>query len=202
MRHSPCRLYCRQRGLRSRQADSLQIPSWYPAGLNRLEVVMKSSRIFAGICVVIVSAAAVVIGQDVAQSGQGSSKKEHKQVDKDARKLGDTAEEAADHLGRNVVFCILDAHTDVGTAQELRSKFESLHDFPFGQFVAAVLMADRTDIPLDDIIAKLEDGMSLGQIAKEAKSNMGEIRSGFGQMRSELARLMTNPPTRDCFQAN
>jgi len=28
---------------------------------------------------------------------------------------------------------------------------------------------------------------------------MGEVRSEFGQFRSELARSTTNPPTKDCF---
>ena len=54
---------------------------------------------------------------------------------------------------------------------------------------------------LDVILQKLSDGMSLGQIIKEAKENMGEVRKGFGQFRSELARALTNPPTRDCFNA-
>ena len=87
------------------------------------------------------------------------------------------------------------------TAQELKAKFDALIDFPFGQFVAAVLLADRIDKPLDDIIAKLVAGMSIGQITKEADMNMGEVRSGFGQFRSELARSQTNPPTKDCFKS-
>jgi S-methylmethionine-dependent homocysteine/selenocysteine methylase len=134
--------------------------------------------------------------------GQGKDKKEEKKLEKEARKLAKKAEDAEKELGRNVVFCILAAHTDVGTAQELRDKYESLTDFPFGQFVAAVLMADRTDIPLADILGKLEEGKSIGQIAKEARVNMGELRRGLGQFRSELARSITNPPTRDCFQSS
>lgn len=99
-----------------------------------------------------------------------------------------------------MVFCILDAHTEVGTAQELKEKFESLPEgFPFGQFVAAVLMSERTEIPLDDILTQLQDGKSLGRIAKEADVDMAELRRGFGEFRSELARALTNPPTRDCF---
>jgi hypothetical protein len=132
--------------------------------------------------------------------GGGKDKKEQKKLEKEARKLADKAEDAEAHLGRNVVFCILAAHTDVGTAEELKSKYESLTDFPFGQFVAAVLMSDRTEIPLDEILAKLQEGMSLGKIAKEAGVNMGELRRGFGDFRSEVARSITNPPTRDCFQ--
>src|SRR4030095_2477712 len=133
-------------------------------------------------------------------AGKGASKQEMKQLNKEANKTADKAEEAADQLGRNVVFCILAAHTTgVGTAAELRAKFEALNNFPFGQFVAAVLLSDRIDKPLDEIIAKLVAGMSIGQITKEADVNMGEVRSGFGQFRSELARSQTNPPTKDCF---
>jgi len=132
--------------------------------------------------------------------GGGKDKKEEKKLEKEARKLEKKAEDADKQLGRNVVFCILAAHTDVGTAQALRDKYESLTDFPFGQFVAAVLLADRAEIPLDDILSKLQEGKSLGQIIKEAGVSMGEIRRGFGEFRSELARSITNPPTRDCFQ--
>ena len=145
-------------------------------------------------------------GQTFAQ-GQGNgkdkvkSKKEEKKLEKEARKLEKKAEGAEDQLGRDVVFCILAAHTtDVGTAQELKDKFNSLTDFAFGQFVAAVLLADRIDMPLNDILAKLAAGMSIGQITKEADVNMGEVRKGFGEFRSELARSITNPPTKDCFK--
>src|SRR5215213_2715587 len=134
----------------------------------------------------------------------GKKQKEEKNVDKDAKKLGDTAEKTARRLGRDAVFCILAAHTSVegyDTAQQLKDKYASLGDFPFGQFVAAVLMADRTDLSLDAILTKLQDGMSLGQIAKESGANLGELRGGFGQFRSELARSMTNPPTSDCFKS-
>ncbi|MEK6287898.1 MAG: hypothetical protein AABO57_19435 [Acidobacteriota bacterium] len=137
------------------------------------------------------------------QSGdKKASKQEMKQLNKEANKTGAKAEEAADQLGRKVVFCILAAHTtDVGTAKELKDKFDALTDFPFGQFVAAVLLADRIDLPLDGIIAKLVAGMSIGQITKEADVNMGEVRSHFGQFRSELARSLTNPPTKDCLKS-
>jgi hypothetical protein len=134
--------------------------------------------------------------------GKDKSKKEEKKLEKEARKLEDTAERTGREIGRDAVFCILAAHTDVGTAQELKDKFNGLTDFPFGQFVAAVLLADKVDDPafsLDQILDKLSDGMSLGQIIKEAKESMSEVRKGFGQFRSELARAMTNPPTRDCF---
>jgi hypothetical protein len=148
-------------------------------------------------------------GQASAQgksAGKGGSKKDEKQLNKESRKLGDKADEAADQLGRDVVFCILAAHTSgVGTAQQLKDSFTALTDFPFGQFVAAVLLADRLDsedLTLDTILAKMKDGMSIGQITKEAGVNMGEVRRGFGQFRSELARSMTNPPTRDCFKSN
>ncbi len=137
--------------------------------------------------------------------GKDKSKKEEKKLEKEARKLKDTADRAGRELGRDVVFCVLAAHTDVGTAQELKDKYNSLTDFPFGQFVAAVLLADKLDDPafgLDQILEKLSNGISLGQIIKEAKESMSEIRKGFGQFRSELARAMTNPPTRDCFKTN
>jgi len=134
--------------------------------------------------------------------GKSASKQEMKQLNKEANKLGAKAEDAADQLGRKVVFCILAAHTSgVGTAQQLKDKFDALTDFPFGQFVAAVLLADRIDMSLDDIIAKLIAGMSIGQITKEADVNMGEVRSHFGEFRSELARSMTNPPTKDCLKS-
>jgi len=133
------------------------------------------------------------------KSDKKAEKQEMKQVNKEANKTGAKAEETADQLGRNVVFCILAAHTTgVGTAQQLRDKFNTLQDFPFGQFVAAVLLADKIDKPLDEIIMKLVDGMSIGQITKEADVNMGEVKSHFGQFRSELAHSQTNPPT-NCF---
>jgi len=134
------------------------------------------------------------------QSDKKAAKQEMKQVNKEANKLANKAEETADQLGRKVVFCILAAHTTgVGTALELKAKFDSLTDFPFGQFVAAVLLADRIDKPLDEIIAKLIAGDSIGQITKDADVNMGEVRSHFGEFRSELARSQTNPPTKDCL---
>jgi hypothetical protein len=43
--------------------------------------------------------------------------------------------------------------------------------------------------------------MSIGQITKEADVNMGEVRSHFGEFRSELARSETNPPTKDCLNS-
>jgi hypothetical protein len=135
-------------------------------------------------------------GSEAVAQGQSGSKKK---VDKAAKKLGKTAEKAEHQIGRNAVFCVLAAHTDQGTAQELKDKFDALENFPFGQFVAAVIMADRTDLLLDDILTDLQSGKSLGQIAKDAKVNMGEAHSGLGQFRSELARSMTNPPTTDCF---
>ncbi len=165
-----------------------------------------SLKSFAAIVAAIALALSLSQGAALAQGGKKEkSKKEEKKLDKEAKKLKDTAERAGRELGRDVVFCILAAHTDVGTAQELKDKFNSLTDFPFGQFVAAVLLADRLDDPdfsLDQILQKLSDGMSLGQIIKEAKESMSEARKGFGQFRSELARAMTNPPTRDCFNAN
>lgn len=136
------------------------------------------------------------------QSDKKAAKQEMKQLNKEANKTGNKAEEVANDLGRKVVFCILAAHTSgVGTAAELKAKFDALTGFPFGQFVAAVLLADRIDMPLDDIIAKLVAGDSIGQITKDADVNMGEVRSHFGQFRSELARSQTNPPTKDCLKS-
>jgi hypothetical protein len=138
--------------------------------------------------------------------GKGNTKKEEKKLDKEAKKLAKTGEKAGKGLGRDVVFCVLAAHTTIDgfeAAQDLKTKFESLTDFPFGQFVAAVLLVDRLDkegFGLNEVLAKLVGGMSIGEITREAGVNMGEVRSGFGEFRSELARSMTNPPTRDCFQ--
>lgn len=171
---------------------------------------MRTFSIFRGaltavVFLALISSASV---QGLAQGnsgGKGQGKKEEKQqkkLDKEAKKLEKQTDKAAGLLGRDVVFCVLAAHTDVGTAEELRTKFNSLTDFPFGQFVAAVLLADKLDDPafsLDSILMKRQDGMSLGQIIKEAKESMGEVRQALGQFRSELARSMTNPPTRDCF---
>ena len=134
-----------------------------------------------------------------------NNKKEEKKLDKEAKKLAKTAEKAGKGLGRDVVFCVLAAHTTIDgfdTAQELKAKFESLTDVPFGQFVAAVLLVDRLDkegFGLNDVLAKLEAGMSIGQITKEAGVSMGEVRKGFGEIRSELARSINNPQTKDCF---
>ena len=158
------------------------------------------------IAAVIIAALLLTAGGQALAQGQSQGKKaekqEQKKLDKEARKLEATAEEAAQGIGRDAVFCILAAHTtDVGTAQQLKDKFTSLTDFPFGQFVSAVLLADRLDLSLAEILTKLQAGMSIGQITKEAGENMGEVRSHFGQFRSELARSTTNPPTRDCFES-
>jgi hypothetical protein len=141
-------------------------------------------------------------GQGNGQRGNGQgAKKDQKKIDKDANKLADKADQASSELGRDVVFCILAAHTTgVGTAEELRAQFTGLTDVAFGQFVAAVIMADRIDKPLQDILDLLEEGRSLGQIAKQLDVDVSELRKGFGEFRSELARSMTNPPTRNCFQ--
>jgi len=165
---------------------------------------MKSATIrIALVVAAVASLLSVSANSVIAQEqtgGKSASKQEMKLLNKEANKVAQKAEEAAEGIGRNKVFCILAAHTTgVGTGQELKAKFDALTDFPFGQFVAAVLLADRIDESLDGIIAKLVAGMSIGQITKEAGVNMGEVRSGFGQFRSELARSMTNPPSTDCF---
>jgi hypothetical protein len=158
-------------------------------------------RLRSGLVLVAASLLLVTSHNALAQ-GQSASKQEMKQLNKEANKTGAKAEEAADQLGRKAVFCVLAAHTTgVGTALELKTKFEALTDFSFGQFVAAVLLADRIDMSLDDIITKLVAGMSIGQITKEAGVNMGEVRSHFGEFRSELARSETNPPTKDCLSS-
>ena len=160
------------------------------------------SRLRFGLVLIIAVSLLSVTSHSALAQGQGSSKQEMKQLNKEANKTGAKAEEAADQLGRKVVFCILAAHTTgVGTAQALKDKFDALTDFPFGQFVAAVLLADRIDMSLNDIITKLVAGMSIGQITKEAGVNMGEVRSHFGEFRSELARSETNPPTKDCLNS-
>ena len=129
------------------------------------------------------------------------TKKDQKKVNKDGSKLGSKAEQAAEALGRDSVFCVLAAHTtEIGTAQELKDKFEALMGaVNFGQFVAAVIMADRIDQSLDEILMMLQDGQSLGEISKFFDVDVSELRQGFGEFRSELARSMTTPPTRDCF---
>ena len=168
---------------------------------------MKNAKTFLVLIVTafLLSAAA---NQSFAQGqsdGKGNSKKDQKKLDKEAKKLDKTAEKAEKGIGRNAVFCVLAAHTslpDFETAEQLKAEFESLTDFPFGQFVAAVLLADRLDqegFGLTEILAKLEAGVSIGQITKEAGMNMGDVRKGFGEMRSELARSITNPPTKNCF---
>jgi hypothetical protein len=150
---------------------------------------------------VVVAALVLAVAPQVPAEGKKNQKQELKKLNKEAKKVGSTAEAASAAIGRDKVFCILAAHTsDVGTAQELKDKYESLDDFPFGQFVAAVLLADRLDLSLDAILTKLQDGMSIGQITKEAGESMGDVRKHFGEIRSELARAMTNPPTRNCFE--
>jgi hypothetical protein len=168
---------------------------------------MKSVKMLLAVIVaaLMFSAAADQALAQGESEGKGNSKKEQKKLDKEAKKLAKTAEKAGKGLGRDAVFCVLAAHTSIDgfeTAQELKAKFEGLTDFPFGQFVAAVLLVDRLDkegLGLNEVIAKLEAGMSIGQITKEAGVNMGEVRKDFGEFRSELARSINNPPTRDCF---
>jgi hypothetical protein len=135
-------------------------------------------------------------GNGGSHQGQGASHR----ADRAAERLATTTDRAANALGQDAVFCILAAHTtDVGTAQELKDRFASLSGVPLGQFVGAVILADRLDVSLDDVLTKLQAGESLGQISTEAGVNLGEVRREFGQFRSELARSITNPPTRDCF---
>lgn len=169
---------------------------------------MKNVKMFLALMVTALMFA-VTADQTFAQGksdGKGNSKKEEKQLNKEANKLAKTADKAAKGLGRDAVFCVLAAHTtiaDFETAAQLKAAFEGLTDVPFGQFVAAVLLVDRLDkegFGLNEVLAKLQAGMSIGQITKEADVNMGEVRQGFGEFRSELARAMTNPPTKNCFE--
>lgn len=166
----------------------------------KFKSILRASVTFIFAMTLFVATAGNTLAQEQG-SGNGNSKKDEKQLNKEANKTANKAEEAANELGRDGVFCILAAHTTgVGTAQQLRDKFNALHDFPFGQFVAAVLLADRIDKPLDEILMQLQNGKSIGRITREADVNMGEVRQGYGQFRSELAHSMTNPPTKNCFQ--
>jgi hypothetical protein len=166
---------------------------------------MKSIRVVLALTALMVSVTANQALAQVQGKAKDKGKKEEKKLDKEAKKLVKTAEKAGKGLGRDVVFCVLAAHTTIDgfeTGQDLKAKFESLTDFPFGQFVAAVLLVDRLDkegFGLNDVIAKLEAGMSIGEITKEAGVSMGEVRKGFGEIRSELARSINDPPTKDCF---
>jgi hypothetical protein len=127
-----------------------------------------------------------------------------KQINKEGRKLSGKAEQAGNRVGQNAIFCLLAAHTDLGTGPELKALFEAAEDdLTFGDFVAAVVMAEITDIPLDEILDKLIDGPSLGEIAKEAGldvDEMGDIHRGFADFRGEVIQTMTHPPATDCFE--
>lgn len=163
---------------------------------------MKGTLVRNASTVLIVVAFALAPALPTYAQGKGGGPKAEKKVDKAAKKLGAQADKLGRRLGRDIVFCILEAHTDVGSAEELKEKFESLTDFPFGQFVAAVLLADLLDDPefsLDFILAELASGKSLGQIARQTDENLGSLRRELAQFRRELARSLTNPPTRDCF---
>jgi hypothetical protein len=183
--------------------DDVQLACFGQAGIFSFEVNdMKRTRLRILLVPMIAALLLSLTANNSLAQGQGASKQEMKQLNKEANKVDAKAEEASDQLGRKVVFCILAAHTTgVGTALELKTKFDALTDFSFGQFVAAVLLADRIDMSLDDILAKLVAGMSIGQITRDADVNMGEIRSHFGEFRSELARSETNPPTKNCFKS-
>lgn len=144
-----------------------------------------------------------VLPAEALGQGQGPkiAKQQVKQVNKEGRKLSAKGEQAAETVGRNAIYCLLAAHTDVGTGQELKDKFEGLTDVTFGAFVAAVFMSEITEIPVDDIIAALQDGRTFGEIGRDEGADMGEIHRGFADFRLEVIRTMTHPPTRDCFAA-
>lgn len=129
-------------------------------------------------------------------SGKAKDKKAQKKLDKEARKLAEQADEAGAHLGQDKILCILAAHTAnrFGNAQELKDKLTG-NNVPFGQFVSAVFMASEGRLNFDDTLKAFSEGKSLGKIANERGLDMGDLRRGFGQFRSEIARAMTNPPT-------
>lgn len=129
-------------------------------------------------------------------SGHGKDKKAQKKLDKEARKLAEQADEASTQLGQDKILCILAAHTAnrFGNAQELKNKLTD-NNVPFGQFVSAVFMASEGRLNFDDTLKAFSEGKTLGQIANERGLDMGDLRRGFGQFRSEIARAMTNPPT-------
>lgn len=135
-------------------------------------------------------------GKDKAKDKQ--EKKEQKQLDKEAKKLEKQADKGAKKIGHDKILCVLAAHTaeDFGDATVLKQKLEE-SGAPFGLFVAAVYFAFQGDLDLDETLAALKEGKSLAQIAKEKELDMADLRQGFGQFRSEIARAMTNPPT-DC----
>jgi hypothetical protein len=169
---------------------------------------MYKARSFVAILVVALFCFSAQSVPAQGKSNKNKSKQEQKKLDKEARKTEKTAEKADNQLGRNVVFCILAAHTTIEgyeTAEALRAKFEDPETgVSFGQFVAAVILADRLDseeLTLDEILERLKNGDSIGKITQDAGVNMGDVRRGFGQFRSELARSITNPPTRNCFSA-
>jgi hypothetical protein len=129
-------------------------------------------------------------------SGKDKDKKAQKKFDKEAGKLADQADEASAQLGQDKILCVLAAHTAnrFGNAQELKMKLTD-NNVPFGQFVSAVFMASEGRLNFDDTLKAFSEGKSLGQIANERGLDMGDLRRGFGQFRSEIARAMTNPPT-------
>ncbi|HXG65108.1 MAG TPA: hypothetical protein VNO70_08365 [Blastocatellia bacterium] len=142
-------------------------------------------------------------GQAFAQGGggkdkdkdKGKDKKEQKKLDKEAKKLEKQAEKGAAKIGHDKILCVLAAHTteEFGDATALKQKLEE-SGAPFGLFVAAVYFAFQGDLDLDETLMALKEGKSLAQIAKEKDLDMGDLRQGFGQFRSEIARAMTNPP--------
>src|ERR1044072_821599 len=91
---------------------------------------LRNMRVYMSLLLVAVMFCAA--DQSFAQGqsgGKGNSKKEQKQLDKEARKMEKTAEKASHGLGRDAVFCVLAAHTtlpDFETAQQLKTKYESL----------------------------------------------------------------------------
>ena len=172
---------------------------------------MNRTKLFklslAAITTIMLVSGAAISQVEAQGNDKNKSKQEEKALNKEAKKTGNAAEEAADGLGRDVVFCILAAHTQFAglpedSAQGLKAKYEAVKDdLPFGQFVAAVLLADRADHSLDDILARLPES-SIGRLTKEFGHNMGQMRKEFNEFRKELSRSMTNPPTKDCFNTN
>lgn len=167
---------------------------------------MRTLRNMKSLSAPLMAALLLFLSAGFAQAqGQGPKKEKQlpKQINKEARKLAGKADKAAARIGQNAVFCLLEAHTDVGTAAELKEKFDALSDVSFGQFVVAVVMSEITELPLDDIIAELQEGVSFGDIAKEAGVGvevMGDVHRGLADFRGAVIQAMTHPPTVDCFE--
>jgi hypothetical protein len=103
---------------------------------------MKIIRVFliTVAAVALVSFAAEQAPAQGKSDGKGKDKKEEKEqkkLDKEAKKLEKKTGEVERGLGRDVVFCILAAHTDVGTAEELKASLSPPCSWPTGSTILA-----------------------------------------------------------------